>query len=76
MATPEQQRQAQTTVYLRPGPRGRTPVYATAGSAGCDLYASAPITSYPGRHGFCPRSGHGSRAGVSRLRSAAQRTVS
>jgi dUTP pyrophosphatase len=48
MATPEQQRQAQTTVYLRPGPRGRTPVYATAGSAGCDLYASAPITLLPG----------------------------
>ncbi|MGI6334065.1 MAG: dUTP diphosphatase [Saccharofermentanales bacterium] len=54
MTMSEQQGQVQTTVYLRPGPQGRTPVYATAGSAGCDLYASAPITLLPGETRLLP----------------------
>jgi dUTP pyrophosphatase len=37
-----------TTVMIRTGPAGRTPVYATVGSAGCDLYAATAITLKPG----------------------------
>lgn len=43
-----------TTVMIRTGSAGRTPVYATAGSAGCDLYAATAITLLPGETRLLP----------------------
>ena len=37
-----------TNVYLRIGKQGRTPLYATFGSAGCDLFAACAMTLLPG----------------------------
>ncbi len=37
-----------TIVHIRVGGEGRTPIYATAGSAGCDLYAARGLTLLPG----------------------------
>ena len=37
-----------TKVFIRSGPMGRLPAYATIGSAGCDLYASIAMTLRPG----------------------------
>lgn len=38
----------QTRVHLRLGKSGSQPVYATAGSAGCDLIAAVPLVLRPG----------------------------
>lgn len=35
-------------VAVKVGPAGQMPLYATAGSAGCDLYAAQPLTLRPG----------------------------
>ena len=38
-----------TEVYLKTGPAGSRPLYATAGSAGCDLFAAAELVLFPGQ---------------------------
>ena len=38
----------QTNVHIRIGSEGRAPLYATVGSAGCDLFAASAITLLPG----------------------------
>ena len=43
-----------TTVMIRTGAKGRLPVYATVGSAGCDLYAATTITLFPGETKLLP----------------------
>jgi len=43
-----------TDVYIRIGPKGNLPVYATAGSAGCDLIAAAPLILRPGESRILP----------------------
>lgn len=43
-----------TTVMIRTGEKGRLPVYATVGSAGCDLYAATTITLFPGETKLLP----------------------
>lgn len=43
-----------TRVHLRIGPAGRLPVYATPGSAGCDLFAAADMTLRPGETAVLP----------------------
>ncbi len=44
----------QTTVLIRQGPTGKTPLYATAGSAGCDLFAAGEMTLRPGETRVLP----------------------
>lgn len=43
-----------TPVYIRVGPLGQVPSYATAGSAGCDLFATAGLTLRPGETAVLP----------------------
>ncbi|HBP38380.1 MAG TPA: aminotransferase [Clostridiales bacterium] len=43
-----------TTVYYRTGDAGRLPLYATAGSAGCDLFAAVPLALRPGECRILP----------------------
>lgn len=43
-----------TKVYIRKTNKGRTPVYATAGSAGCDLFASGQLILLPGQTRVLP----------------------
>ena len=43
-----------TIVHLRTGSNGRTPLYATHGSAGCDLFAAVDITLRPGETTVLP----------------------
>jgi dUTP pyrophosphatase len=38
----------ETVVFIRVGPHGKLPLYATPGSAGCDLIAAEPIVLWPG----------------------------
>lgn len=38
-----------TDVHIRLGKNGRLPLYATPGSAGCDLFAAAPLVLLPGQ---------------------------
>jgi len=44
----------QTDVFIRTGPQGQTPAYATPGSAGCDLFAGRAITLRPGESAVLP----------------------
>lgn len=44
----------QTLVHIRVGPAGNLPLYATAGSAGCDLFAAAALTLRPGESRILP----------------------
>lgn len=55
-AVPEPQtgRTERTEVHLRIGPGGRQPLYATAGSAGCDLYLARDIVLRPGETKVLP----------------------
>jgi dUTP pyrophosphatase len=41
-------------VPVRIGPAGQRPLYATAGSAGCDLFAAEPLTLLPGETRLLP----------------------
>ena len=41
-------------VYLQIGPDGQKPIYATAGSAGCDLYLTVDIVLKPGQTTVLP----------------------
>jgi len=43
-----------TKVHLRVGPAGRLPLYATPGSAGCDLFAAADFVLRPGETKVLP----------------------
>ena len=59
MPEPNEDREGQasccrTNVLIRVGPKGRLPLYATAGSAGCDLFASAAISLRPGETRLLP----------------------
>ena len=45
---------ASTTVYMHITEGGRTPVYATPGSAGCDLYLARDLTLLPGQQQVLP----------------------
>ncbi len=38
-----------TKVYIKIGPAGKQPLYATPGSGGCDLFAAADLILYPGQ---------------------------
>jgi dUTP pyrophosphatase len=44
----EQDRPETIRVPIRVGPAGKTPLYASIGAAGCDLFAAAPLTLRPG----------------------------
>jgi dUTP pyrophosphatase len=44
----------ETTVLIRIGPGGRQPLYATAGSAGCDLFAATALVIRPGERCLLP----------------------
>ncbi len=44
----------ETVVYIRLGPQGQQPLYATAGSAGCDLFAAADLSLLPGESRVMP----------------------
>jgi dUTP pyrophosphatase len=41
-------------VPVRVGPAGRTPLYASAGAAGCDLFAADPLVLLPGETRLLP----------------------
>lgn len=43
-----------TNVHLRIGPAGRLPLYATPGSAGCDLFAAIDFVLLPGETKVLP----------------------
>ena len=45
---------AQLVVYIRTGPDGQCPLYATTGSAGCDLIAAADLILLPGESRLMP----------------------
>jgi dUTP pyrophosphatase len=47
-------RQESIDVPVRIEPAGRTPIYATGGSAGCDLFAARPLTLRPGETRLLP----------------------
>ena len=41
-------------VYIQKGTNGKTPLYATAGSAGCDVFAARNIVLLPGETAVVP----------------------
>ena len=43
-----------TTVYIKTTDQGRLPVYATSGSAGCDLYLARDLVLLPGQRMVLP----------------------
>lgn len=43
-----------TQIFIRVGPKGQVPAYATEGSAGCDLFASEAMVLRPGETRVLP----------------------
>ncbi|MEA4888110.1 MAG: aminotransferase [Clostridiaceae bacterium] len=52
--TNEETRPDETTVLIRLGPAGRRPLYATSGSAGCDLFSADSLILRPGETRLLP----------------------